>query len=66
MLSFLSLILRNKKTIMLAAIAGFVISAAISLVLPVKYKSLAAFIPGGVERELTGSNSFLSSLGAFS
>ncbi len=66
MLSFLSLILRKKKTIALAASAGFVISALISLVLPSKYISMAAFIPGGVERELAGSASFLSRLGAFS
>jgi capsule polysaccharide export protein KpsE/RkpR len=66
MLSFLALLLRKKKTILIAAVAGFVLSAAVSMVLPAKYKSLAAFIPGGVERELTGSNSFLSSLGAFS
>jgi capsule polysaccharide export protein KpsE/RkpR len=66
MLTFLALLLRRKKTIVLAAMAGFVLSAAVSLVLPVKYKSLGAFIPGGVERELTGANSFLSGLGAFS
>ncbi len=66
MLSFLSVILRRKKTIALAAVVGFVISIVLSLVLPAKYISLAAFIPGGVEQELTGSNSFLSRLGAFS
>jgi len=66
MLSFLSLILRKKKTIALAASAGFVVSIVISLVLPAKYISKGAFIPGGVERELTGSSSFLSRLGAFS
>jgi capsular polysaccharide transport system permease protein len=66
MLSFLSVILRRKKTIALAAAAGFVIAIVISLVLPAKYISMVAFIPGGVEQELTGSNSFLSRLGAFS
>ena len=66
MLSFLSVILRRKKTIALAAAVGFVISIVISLVLPAKYISMASFIPGGVEQELTGSNSFLSRLGAFS
>ncbi len=66
MLTFLALLLRSKKTIVIAAVAGFIISAAISMVLPSKYKSAGAFIPGGVERELTGSNSFLSSLGTFS
>lgn len=66
MLSFLSVILRRKRTIALAAVAGFVISIVLSLVLPAKYISLAAFIPGGVEQELAGSNSFLSRLGAFS
>jgi capsule polysaccharide export protein KpsE/RkpR len=66
MLSFLSLILRKKKTVIIATVAGFVISAAVSLVLPSRYKSLGAFIPGGVERELRGTTSFLSRLGAFS
>ena len=51
MLSFLSVILRKKKTIILAAIVGFVISIIVSLVLPAKYISLGAFIPGGVEQE---------------
>ena len=64
--SLLSLLQRNTKPVTLAAIAGVILSAAVSLVLPATYTSLAAFIPGGVERELTGSNSFLSSLGAFS
>jgi len=66
MLSFLSVILRRKKTIALAAAAGFIISVVISLVLPAKYYSMGAFIPGGVEQELSGSNSFLARLGAFS
>ena len=66
MLSFLSVILRRKKTIALAAAVGFVIAIVVSLVLPAKYISMAAFIPGGIEQELTGSDSFLSRLGAFS
>ncbi len=66
MLSFLSVLLRKKKTIILAAVAGFVLSIILSLVLPAKFISLGAFIPGGVEQELSGSNSFLSRLGAFS
>jgi capsule polysaccharide export protein KpsE/RkpR len=66
MLSFLSVILRKKKTVMLAALAGFALSIVISLVLPSKYVSMAAFIPGGVEQELAGTRSFLSRLGAFS
>jgi capsule polysaccharide export protein KpsE/RkpR len=66
MLSFLSVILRRKKAVAIAAAAGFVVSVVISLVLPARYHSLAAFIPGGVEQELSGSNSFLSRLGSFS
>ncbi len=66
MLSFLSVLLRKKKTIILAAVVGFVLSIILSLVLPAKFISLGAFIPGGVEQELSGSNSFLSRLGAFS
>jgi capsule polysaccharide export protein KpsE/RkpR len=66
MLAFLSILLRRKKAIMIATLAGFAASVVISLVLPPKYISTAAFIPGGVEQELAGSNSFLSRLGAFS
>jgi capsule polysaccharide export protein KpsE/RkpR len=58
--------LRRKKAIVVTAVASFAASVVISLVLPAKYKSLAAFIPGGVEAELTGSHSFLSRLGAIS
>lgn len=66
MLSFLSVILRKKKTVILAALVGFILSIVISLVLPSKYISMAAFIPGGVEQELSGTTSFLSRLGSFS
>ena len=66
MLSFLSLLLRRKKVIMIAAGAGFALSAAVSMILPHKYRSMGAFIPGGVEQELAGSSSFLARLGAIS
>ena len=66
MLSFLSMLLRRKKVIVVAAVAGFVVSAAISMVLPRKYRAIGAFIPGGVEQELAGTGSFLARLGAIS
>lgn len=66
MLAMLAVILGHKKTVILAALAGMGVSAVISLVLPARYVSSAAFIPGGVEQELTGRGSFLDRLGAFS
>jgi capsule polysaccharide export protein KpsE/RkpR len=63
MLSLLSVILRRKWTVIIVTMTGFIVSVVISLVLPPKYISHAAFIPGGVEREITGTGSFLSRLG---
>lgn len=65
MLQLLMVLLRHKKAIGIAAIAGFAVSAAVSLVLPPRYVSGAAFIPGGVERELTARGSFLDQLSVF-
>ncbi len=64
MLSFFSIFLRHKKTVILVTAGGFVFSAAASLVIPPRYISSASFIPTGVEKELTGSGGFFSNLGS--
>jgi capsule polysaccharide export protein KpsE/RkpR len=65
MLPLLMVLVRHKKAIALAAVAGFVVSAAVSLILPPRYLSSAAFIPGGVEREITARGTFLEQLSMF-
>ncbi len=65
MLSIFSVILRYKKLVVLITLAGFVVSALISLVVPPRYVSVAAFLPVGVEQEITGRRGFFSQLGAF-
>jgi capsule polysaccharide export protein KpsE/RkpR len=63
MLALLSVLLRKKWIVITVTLAGFVVSAVISFILPPRYKSTSAFIPGGVEKELTGTGSFLFQLG---
>lgn len=65
MLSIITIILRYKKTILLVTAAGFIVSAAVSLVLPKRYVVHAAFIPYGVEKQITGHRDFWSQLGSF-
>lgn len=65
MLSIFSIILRHKRAVVLITLAGFVVSAVISLVIPPLYVSSAAFLPVGVEKEITGRKGFFSQLGAF-
>jgi len=65
MLSLLAVILSHKKTVLLAALAGFVVSAALSMVIPVRYISWGAFVPGGVELELIGRGGVVVRLIAF-
>ncbi len=64
MLSFLSIFFRYRKTVILVTVAGFVLSVAVSLVIPPRYISSVAFIPSGVEKELTGSGGFFKGLGS--
>ncbi len=65
MLSIFSIILRHKRAVVLITLAGFVVSAVISLVIPARYVSSVAFLPVGVEQEITGRKGFFSQLGAF-
>ena len=63
MLEYFLVILRHKRTVIAATVIGAVAAAGVSLVLPKRFVSTAAFIPGGVEQEITGSGSFLQRLG---
>jgi capsule polysaccharide export protein KpsE/RkpR len=63
--SLLSVILRHKKAILLITAAGFVVSAAVSLVLPSRYVASAMFAPVGVERDITSLRAFFAPLGSF-
>ena len=64
MLSFLSVILRKKKTVVLAAVAGFILSSRHQPCPAGKiFTRWAPSSPEGVEQELAGTNSFLSRLG---
>jgi len=63
MLSLISILLRHKKLIIAVTAAAFVVSAAVSLVLPSRYVSSASILPLGVEKDITGLRNFFSSLG---
>ena len=64
MLAFLSIFLRYKKTVILVTFAGSVISAAGTYLISPRYISTAAFMPAGIENELTGGGGYFAHLGA--
>lgn len=63
--SLLSVIFRHKKAILLITAAGFVISAAVSLVLPPRFVASTMFAPAGVEKDITGLKDFFAPMGSF-
>jgi capsule polysaccharide export protein KpsE/RkpR len=63
--SLLSVIFRHKKAIVLITAAGFVLSAAVSLVLPPRFVASTMFAPVGVEKDITGLRDFFAPMGAF-
>ena len=63
--SFLSVIFRHKKAILLITVAGFAVSAAVSLALPPRYVASTMFAPVGVEKDITGLKEFFAPLGSF-
>ncbi len=65
MILILKAILRHKKTVLWITVAGFAISALISLIIPKRFISYGSFITAGVSRELGGGKTFLSALGEF-
>jgi capsule polysaccharide export protein KpsE/RkpR len=56
---------RHKKAILLITVAGFVLSAAVSLVIPPRYVASAVFASVGVEKDITGLKEFFAPLGSF-
>lgn len=63
--SLLSIVIRYKRLIFLATALGFVVSAAVSLIIPPRYVASAMLAPVGVEKELTGLRGFFAPLGSF-
>ena len=57
--------LKHKRAVVIVTLAGAIISAAVSLVIPPRYEVSASFLPRGVERELSGERDFFSQLGSF-
>ncbi len=51
--------------IILVTLAGFAISAGVSLVVPPRFMATTVFVPFGVEKEITGFSGFFAPLGAF-
>lgn len=58
-------ILRHKKTVLWFTLAGFAVSALVSLIIPKRFISYGSFITEGVSSELGGGRTFLSALGEF-
>jgi capsule polysaccharide export protein KpsE/RkpR len=65
MIPLIKIVLKHKKVVLLVTIAGFAVSAVVSLILPHRYLSSAALLPAGVEKELTGRGGFFTRLGSF-
>lgn len=57
--------LRRKKTVLAVTAAGFLISAAVSMMLPSRYVASTMFAPTGVEKDLTNMREFFAPMGAF-
>ena len=64
MLTILTVILRHKRAVIMVTLAGMVISAAVSFMISPRYIAQGAFLPAGVEKELSGGESFFSGLGS--
>ena len=65
MTSLLLVIFRRKKVILAAMAAGFLISAAVSLLIPPTYVASTMFAPAGAEKDLTNLKQFFTPMGSF-
>ncbi len=65
MIQLIKVILNNKRFIIIVAVVAFAVSAAVSLVLPPRYRAKAMLIPISVEQDVTGMQGFLTQLGTF-
>jgi len=65
MISLLLVIFRRKKVIVTVTAAGFLISAAVSILLPPTFVASTMFAPAGVEKDLTNLKEFFAPMGSF-
>lgn len=65
MTPFLLAIFRRKKAILSITIAGFLISALVSVILPPRFVASTMFAPAGVEKDLTNLKEFFAPMGSF-
>jgi capsule polysaccharide export protein KpsE/RkpR len=65
MMSLLLAILRHKRLILSVTIAGFLISAVVSVLLPPRFVASTMFAPAGVEKDLTNLREFFAPMGSF-
>jgi uncharacterized protein involved in exopolysaccharide biosynthesis len=65
MTSLLLAVFRRKKVILLVTVAGFLISAAVSVLLPPRFIASTMFAPAGVEKDLTDLKEFFAPMGSF-
>ncbi len=65
MLALLRIVFLRRKAILAITLAGFVVSVAVSLILPSRYTVATSFLPLGVERDITGLRGFFAPLGSF-
>lgn len=65
MLALLRIVFLHRKLVLAITLAGFLISAAVSMALPTRYTVATSFLPLGVERDITGLRGFFAPLGSF-
>jgi capsule polysaccharide export protein KpsE/RkpR len=65
MIALLLAIIRRKKTILCVTAAGFLISAAVSVLLPSRFVASTMFAPAGIEKDLTNLKEFFAPMGSF-
>ena len=65
MISLLLAIVRRKKVILAVTAAGFLISVAVSFLLPSRFVASTMFAPAGIEKDLTNLKEFFAPMGSF-
>jgi capsule polysaccharide export protein KpsE/RkpR len=65
MIPLLLAMVRHKKAILIVTMAGFLISAVVSLVLPPTYVASALFAPAGAEKDLSDLKAIFAPMGSF-
>jgi len=65
MFAMLKVIVRHKKLMIAVTLGAFLLSAAVSIIMPSRYMASVTFLPLGVERDITGLRGFFSQMGTF-